>query len=61
VSNSTFSDNSANDGGGIYNDRGEVKVSNSTFSDNSATGPVGDEPTIPVGAAITANIFQEEA
>jgi VCBS repeat-containing protein len=61
VSNSTFSGNSASDGGGIFNDLGEIKVSNTTFSENSATGPVGDNPTIPVGATITANIFQEEA
>jgi hypothetical protein len=38
VTNSTFSDNTANlDGGGIYNGGGTLTVTNSTFSGNSAT------------------------
>ena len=37
MSNSTFSGNSAGDGGGIYNSGGTVTVSNSTFSGNSAS------------------------
>ena len=38
MSNSTFSGNSADyGGGGIYNYSGTLTVSNSTFSGNSAT------------------------
>ena len=41
VSNSAFSDNSAGDGGGIYNAGGTVTLSNSSFSGNHTTRFLG--------------------
>ena len=41
VSDSTFSGNSAPDGGGIFNSGGTLDVTNSTFSDNRSTVDYG--------------------
>ena len=41
IQDSTLSGNSANFGGGIYNDQGNLTITNSTLSGNSARGGIG--------------------
>jgi hypothetical protein len=59
VTNSTFSGDSANEGGGIYSQTGTVTITSSTFSGNSANsgagGGIGTSGTLTLKNTILAN------
>ena len=57
ITNSTISNNSASDGGGVYNEDSTLTIINSTISNNTATGQDANSGSVltPLGGGIYSN------